>query len=173
MAEMEVKDSGGGGKGQPKKLSTRVDLTPMVDLGFLLITFFMFTTTMTSPTALDLFMPKDTDKKEEQTKVKQSGAFSILIDKEGLYFYEGQLKDIEGLKTSDFKNIRKSLLEKKEKTDTSDFVVIIKPLKVASYKSVVDILDEMAINEIKRYALVDISEEEIAYVQRKKAQPKS
>lgn len=168
MAEMEVKD---GGDGKQKKLSTRVDLTPMVDLGFLLITFFMFTTTMSSPTAMDLFMPKDTERKDEQTKVKESGVFSILIgDEDKVYFYEGQLKKLEDLKQASFKSIRADLLKKKENTDTTDFVVIIKPAKTASYKAVVDILDEMTINEVKRYALVDITEEELEYVNLKKKQ---
>lgn len=162
MAEMEVNDSGGGKK---KKLSTRVDLTPMVDLGFLLITFFMFTTTMSSPTAMDLFMPKDTENKNEQTKVKESGVFSILIgDEDKVYFYEGQLKQVEDLKLSNFKSIRADLLKKKQTTDTTDFVVIIKPAKTASYKAVVDVLDEMTINEIKRYTLVDITQEELEYI---------
>src|SRR5690349_21910969 len=95
MAEIDT--SGGGHKKGPgvkkgKKMSTRVDLTPMVDLGFLLITFFIFTTTMSQPTAMRLFLPKDTDKPEEQNKVKASGALSLLLGKNDvIYYYEGEL----------------------------------------------------------------------------------
>ena len=91
MAEMDTSSSGGKGKKhggtKSKKQSTRVDMTPMVDLGFLLITFFIFTATMNEPTAMDLNMPKDTDKEDEQTKTKQSGALTVMLGKDNKVFY--------------------------------------------------------------------------------------
>src|SRR4030081_2616046 len=118
MAELDT--SGGGHKKGPgvkkgKKLSTRVDLTPMVDLGFLLITFFIFTTTMSQPTAMRLFLPKDTEEKD-QNKIKASGALTLLLGKDDrVYFYEGELApDASNFKTSNFKEIRNIILNKKK-----------------------------------------------------------
>ena len=161
MASLDTGDSCGGHKKGPgvkkgKKLSTRVDMTPMVDLGFLLITFFIFTTTVASPTAMKLFLPKDVDKPEEQNKVKESGAFTILLGKgDQVYYYEGL--DPSQLKSTNFKGIREEILKKKKSTNPEDLVMIIKPSEEATYKNTVDILDEMTIAEIKRYAMVDIS----------------
>jgi biopolymer transport protein ExbD len=167
MAEMDTSSGGGHKKGpgvkKGKKLSTRVDLTPMVDLGFLLITFFIFTTTMSQPTALKLFLPKDTDKPEEQNKVKASGALTIILGKgDGVYYYEGELLPTgENFKASNFKEIRSEIINKKKSTNPQDFVVVIKPGPEATYKNTVDILDEMTINDVKRYAMVDIFDVEI------------
>lgn len=170
MAEMDTSSGGGHKKGpgvkKGKKLSTRVDLTPMVDLGFLLITFFIFTTTMSQPTAMRLFLPKDTEKPEEQNKVKASGALSLILAKDNsIFYYEGELApDGSNFKSTNFQGIRDIIINKKKSTNPEDFVVVIKPTPEATYKNTVDILDEMTINEVKRYALVDIFDVELQLV---------
>lgn len=105
----------GPGVKKAKKLSTRVDMTPMVDLGFLLITFFIFTATLNSPATMDLNMPKDTEKKEDETKIKQSGALTVMLGKDnGVYFYEGELlPDGSNFKPATFKTIRAEIIRKK------------------------------------------------------------
>jgi biopolymer transport protein ExbD len=193
-------DTGGGDSGhkkgpgvkKAKKLSTRVDMTPMVDLGFLLITFFIFTATMKSPSTMDLNMPKESDQKDE-TKIKQSGALTILLGKDDhVYYYEGELTQENAstiFKSSTFKDIRAEIIKKKQDVIKSykpdpkdeeikqkakdrgdknwekaaldkDFVVVIKANEDATYKNTVDILDEMTINAVKRFAMVKISDTE-------------
>jgi biopolymer transport protein ExbD len=172
MAEMDTSSGGGHKKGpgvkKGKKLSTRVDLTPMVDLGFLLITFFIFTTTMSQPTAMKLFLPKDTEKPEDQNKIKASGALTLMLGKNDVvYYYEGELApDASNFKSTNFKEVRDVIINKKKSTDPKDFVVVIKPNKDATYKNTVDMLDEMLINDIKRYALVDIADVEMQLIQK-------
>ena len=166
MAEMDTSGGGGHKKGpgvkKAKKLSTRVDLTPMVDLGFLLITFFIFTTTMSQPTAMKLFLPKDTDEKD-QNKLKESAALTVMPAKDNqVYYYEGL--DPTKIQSANFKTIRDEILDKKRRTDPKDFMVIIKPTKDATYKNTVDMLNEMMIDDVARYALVDITPDEYRYV---------
>lgn len=123
MSSIDTSSEGGGHKKGPgvkkaKKLSTRVDMTPMVDLGFLLITFFVFTATMTTPTTLDLNMPKDIKNPEEQTEAKESGVLSIMLGKGNqVYYYEGKLTvDATGnnFKQTTFKGIRQIIIDKKK-----------------------------------------------------------
>jgi biopolymer transport protein ExbD len=158
MAELDT--SGGGrkkGRGvkKSKKLSTRVDLTPMVDLGFLLITFFIFTTSMSRPHALRLDLPKDVPEKDEN-KVPANAVITLLpAANNSIYYYEGA--DPTKLKTADFKSIRNIILNKKIHTNPKWFEVVLKPTKDASYKNAVDILDEMKIDDVHHYALVDIT----------------
>ena len=180
MADIDVSggDSGhkkGPGVKKAKKLSTRVDMTPMVDLGFLLITFFIFTTTMSTPSTMKLMMPKDEKDPKDQTEIKQSGALTIMMGKgNGVYYYEGMIAaDGSNFKSSTYKDIRDVIINKKkdvmklgqslgypkDSTD-KDLVIVIKPNKEATYKNTVDILDEMTINQVRKFALVDITEDE-------------
>jgi biopolymer transport protein ExbD len=143
-----------------KKLSTRVDLTPMVDLGFLLITFFIFTTTMTQPTAMRLHLPAD----GPTTKTKVSSVITLLLGKNNsAYYYEGA--DPKTGKITNFANLRTILLDKKRRTDTAWFQVIIKPSPDATYGNTVNILDEMRIDDIRHYVLTDITPYESHFLQ--------
>jgi biopolymer transport protein ExbD len=154
-------------------MSTRIDMTPLVDLGFLLITFFIFTTTMSTPSTMDLFMPKDTKKDEELNKAKESGALTIMMGKDNhLYYYEGKLApDASNFQSTNFKEIRDVIIKKKKNTPPDDLVVVLKPNEEATYKNTVDMLDEMTINQIKRFALVDIAESENQLIHRTEGTP--
>ena len=190
MAELDT--SGGGHKKKPgvkkgKKLSTRVDLTPMVDLGFLLITFFIFTTTMSQPTAMKLYLPDNKVRPEDQNKAKESGVLTIMMGADNhIYYYEGQLKvdatnnNFKSASYNGENSIREVIMNKKadvrsRATDPSnpekDLVIVIKPSAECTYKNVIDILDEMAINVVKKYALVDITADEAKLVSLSDAQP--
>ena len=200
MASIDSGAEQGGKKGpgvkKAKKLSARVDMTPMVDLGFLLITFFVFTATMSSPTTLDLNMPKDIKKQDEQTEVKESSVLTIMLGKgDQVYYYEGKLVvDATGnnFKQTTFKGIRDIIVNKKKEVmdryyqrpdpaceaeakakgkpvsncADKDFVVIIKPSDDATYKNTVDILDEMTINQVRTYAMVKIGEVEYELIKK-------
>jgi biopolymer transport protein ExbD len=156
----------GPGVKKGKKLSTRVDLTPLVDLAFLLITFFIFTTTMSTPTAMKLYLPKDTDKPEELNKAKESGALTLILGKDkNVYYYEGILAtDGANFKQMAFSGMRELVLNKKQSTNVEDLVIVIKPTADCTFDDVVNALDEMTIADVKRYAMVDVAEGELALI---------
>ncbi|MCS6934825.1 MAG: biopolymer transporter ExbD [Chitinophagales bacterium] len=188
MADIDTSASGAaGGKhsGGPraKKMSTRVDLTPMVDLAFLLISFFMLTTTLNKPKAMELNMPKKVEDEELKQEVGDCQVLNILLDTlDQVWYYEG-LK-VAGLQKTTFagdEGIRKVIMNMMKKVPKEcpkvrkwedkngdkqkqenefymgdrDAIVLIKMLKGARYKNMVDILDEMDITDCKIYAIQD------------------
>lgn len=166
MAEINMAtNSGGAGVHRSKKHSTRVDLTPMVDLGFLLITFFIFTTSMTEPKATRLNMPVD----GPYTKSSESGSLTaILLEKNKVFYYHGSLnKAIKNnawaTSSFDFANgigqvirQKQAALDRNKTNGRNDLVFMIKPLDESAYGNVVDALDEVQINGVDRYAIMDI-----------------
>ena len=179
MAEIQQSggDSGKGGKKRAKKMSTKIDMTPMVDLAFLLLTFFMLTTTFAKPNVLQLQMPAKVKDKEQNTKIKESEAMTVILapdDKVFYYFGLNSPKDpsvrVPEIKVTDFSanGIRKVLLQRKQQVPKT--VILIKTYvdkdKQAKYKDMVDILDEMNITDQSRYALVDIGQEDIDLIKK-------
>ena len=165
MAEIQ-QNSGGGGKGgkkRAKKMSTKIDMTPMVDLAFLLLTFFMLTTTFSKPTVMQVTMPVKPKDKTEQSEIKASNAFTVLLGENNkVYYYDGLLsadtKPELKLSSYDANGIRKELLSRR---GNKDLVVLIKPDDKSNYKNMVDILDEMNITDQRKYALVAISKADV------------
>ena len=179
MAELDTSGGGkkGGGKVRSKKQSTRVDLTAMVDLAFLLITFFMLTTTLAKPQAMDMFMPdKDEENQEAQLEVADTRTMTVLLGSNNkLEWYMGLMeKPLAPPTITKFSKdgIRKSLIEKNKEVmaQTGDpkkgLMVLIKVSDKANYKNFVDILDEIKISNIQSYGIVDITAPEIELLKR-------
>lgn len=192
----EVQESGKKGKGsKQKKMTVRVDFTPMVDMNMLLITFFMLCTTLSKPQTMEISMPSNDKSITEQQKsmVKASQAITLLLGADNkLYYYEGEpnYKDYTSLKETSYtpdgirsillqknaaavnkvralkqqkldlkiseEEYRKQVSEIKSGKDTP--TVIIKATDDASYKNLIDALDEMQICNIGKYVITDIAE---------------
>jgi len=159
MAELNT-----GGKQQP-----RVDLTPMVDLAFLLITFFMLTTTLAKPHAMDVAMPdKDKENKDDNLELADNRSMTVLLGANNkIAYYMGQLeKPLEGPTTVDYgkSGIRPILLKKMKDVQAATgkgLIVVIRPSDNSNYRNLVDILDEMKIVNATQYMIGDISNPEV------------
>jgi biopolymer transport protein ExbD len=144
--------------------STKVDLTPMVDLGFLLITFFVFTTSMAEPKAMDLLETRE----GPATPIKNSAAMTIITGKNHKMFYYFGALDSNGpfsqIKKTDSKNLRSLIMDMKRKTDPDFLMYLVKPGEASTFGDMINLLDEMAICQVTsgHYAEVDITKEETA-----------
>src|SRR5665213_2991751 len=165
MAELDTSGGGKhkGGKIRSKKASTRVDLTAMVDLAFLLITFFMYTTTLQKPKAMDLTMP-DNSVKTNQLPFAASRAMTLLLGSHNkLEWYMGEAgKSAPTVDNYGKDGLRKALIENEKKVEDTHalpdnfMIVLIKPSDKSTYENLVATLDEMSITNIKSYAIVKI-----------------
>lgn len=149
---------------QSKKSRPRLDMTPMVDLAFLLLTFFMLTTVFSKPYVLPIRMPED-DKKAKPPEVSATRVVTIILaGDDKIFWYKGQEGTLEETDYS-VAGIRQVLIDHNKSID--DMMVFIKPSDESRFKNVVDILDEMSINSIERFVVVDPTPSEIALVQTK------
>jgi biopolymer transport protein ExbD len=146
-----------------RNYSANIDMTPMVDLGFLLITFFIFTSTMNEAKALKLIMPNENDR--VPPAVKESHVATVILGQGNLVFY------YEGFPENAFKNknyqqthfgkdgVREMIMEKKRHVG-QDIIILIKTTPDCSYGNLVDAMDEMNITNVEKWMVLDASPEE-------------
>ena len=200
MAELNTDGGGGHGKHEKKrakKSSTKIDMTPMVDLAFLLLTFFMLTTTFSKPKTMELNMPADPKDIKQQPKVNNAITF-LLTENNKVFWYYGEFKPTETkLQQTNFskdgihkilledynKDVATRIMELEKKRDTKEIadstfkrlsvnikgekkalMALVKTDDKATYGNVIDMLDELNICYVGKYALVDISAPELAMV---------
>jgi len=156
--------------------SLRIDMTPMVDLGFLLISFFIFTTTMFEKKAMKLIMPAD---KGDSMAIPETRVLTLLLgSKNNVFAYEGKFEDAIRKNTigpsvyDEADGIGKLIRQKQKRLELSrqrkgedGLILLIKPGPGCTYKNIIDALDETTINAVKQYMLVDPSGEEEAFIQ--------
>ena len=150
--------------------AVRIDMTPMVDLGFLLITFFIFTTTISEPTTIKLYMPRDGD----PLPIGDSKVLTVLLGNNNrVYAYEGSfektLKENKLISTNYdeaggignlIRQKQMRFLQLNPANDKADLLYLIKPTRHCTYKNVIDALDEATINGVKKYMIADASGDE-------------
>lgn len=207
MAEIQEGGGGGhkGGKKRAKKQSTRIDMTPMVDLAFLLLTFFVLTATFSKPKSMELTFPAPPPPGQEVVEVKKGITFLLTKD-DRIFYYEGQFRaadDDKGKKTEvselnfSKESLHKFLLDKNKemqdkikaldakhknkqiadttfkrlvkevKADKESYTYLIKTDDKATYKNVIDVIDELNVNVVGKYVMVDILKPELDLINAK------
>lgn len=187
MANIDTGGSTKGKKNKPQKKILRVDFTPMVDMNMLLITFFMFCTTLSIPQVMDIAMPAN----EGSQPIPGSKSVTVILgEQDKVYYYAGlaDYEDYTSLKETDYLGLRKMLLERnnivaskilelkqkfyRKEIDDQSFRalisetkrskeginVVIKATKDSNYKNLVDALDEMQICGVDKYAIIDLED---------------
>lgn len=177
MAQFELQPAEAKRTKRKLHLSLRIDMTPMVDLGFLLISFFIFTTTMSEKKAVNLFVPSD---KGAPSPYGESKVLTVLLGQNNkVYAYEGKFEDaVKGNRiisttyneSNGIGNLIRQKQKQLEQTDKKEgrngLLLLIKPTKQSSYKNVMDALDETMINDVKKYMILDLTREEKLQVEK-------
>ena len=181
QAESAVTQRRGKTFSRNKKLLLRIDMTPMVDLGFLLVAFFVFTTTLSAPAVTDLFMPRD-EPITDPPNIGESNILTALLDENNrLYYYEGKWENAKAenrifeTNYSVYSGLGSIIRKKQKELDANKnfpegrkgLMLLIKPSSGAVYNNVIDALDEALINEVKKYAIIEPYPDEINFLKAK------
>ncbi|WP_316735434.1 biopolymer transporter ExbD [Pedobacter aquatilis] len=142
-----------------KKATPRVDMTPMVDLMFLLVTFFILTTSISTPQAMDITKPdKDDNLPENRLALKATKTMTILLGKNNkVAWYMGEAGKSSPTIES-FQEVEASILKNRKasnETEKDPFVVLVKPTSGSTFQNFVDIMDELEILKVNARQIDD------------------
>jgi biopolymer transport protein ExbD len=134
-----------------RRVGVRIDMTPMVDVAFLLLIFFMVTTVFRTPQALEINLPPDDNIKIE---IAESKVLSVrVLPDDRTYWKRGKdpwaRTDVGGL-SGVFKNFK----------GNKDLVVVIKIDRDAKFNNMVKIIDQLDLATLTRFSLGTLSPEE-------------
>ncbi len=148
-----------------KKINIEVDMNPMVDLAFLLLTFFMLATTFSKPQVMELVMPVLPDKEdvEQEQAIKESQALTVLLDRQDQIHWFVGVSEPE-VHHFQFEPEKLRAVLEEAHGNISDLVVLIKPMEESRYENLIDLLDEINIVGIERYAIADVTEADLALI---------
>ncbi|GEM_PF-232016 len=156
--EVERIHRGNDSEKKAERKSVNVDMNPMVDLAFLLLTFFMLATTFSKPQAMELLIPAkaDASNTEKEMAVKESKTLSLVLHSDELTWYRG-ITDPETFNVAyDSKEFHQVLNTHVSTID--GLVVLIKPQEGSNYGQLVSVLDALNLEGVKRYAISELSE---------------
>jgi len=172
MAQLQLQPATTGKKNRARKAQLKIDMTPMVDLGFLLISFFIFTTSMSEPAVTRLNMPAD----GMPSTLSEDAALTVLLaGKDSIYYYHGKWENAakqNGIKFTSYE-VKKGIgsiireMQKRMGKKRNDLMLLIKPSETSSYNNLMNALDEMIINNVTRYAIVDVTVQEKNFIQKR------
>ncbi len=158
---MGAVDVGGGGpkqKGKRKKArrGIRIDMTPMVDVAFLLLIFFMVTTVFRRPQALEITLPGE----KNEVEVPEQNVMQILVDKDGKAYWNIGLESPIPVEVNE---VNKVVYE--HRSQNPALCAVIKIDRGAPYHFMVDILDEVTLGKLERFSLAPLTEEDLLALQ--------
>ncbi len=160
MAEVSQNSTTAGGKPRVKKFGTRIDMTPMVDLAFLLLTFFILTTTMLKSTILQLDMPERSGDISLNRPISEKNILYVILGESNkIYWLKGDEKKIS---RSDYSRRGIRNVVQKQHRINPNIYIIIKPMPHSKYENLVDILDEIQIAQITRYSIAEFEDADAA-----------
>ena len=154
MAGGDVAERKSHGKGKKRKkgrrLGIRIDMTPLVDVAFLLLTFFMYTTSMSRPQTMEINLPPD---KNVKVEIAESNLMTLRVNDKGKIYWNFGL---DAPKIIEFKDLRAFLVEKQ--TAIPKLTVLLKIDRQGKYKMMVDLIDELNLSQVQRFSLAPLGD---------------